>query len=86
MPKISLKQPAMSRADFISRAQELLRGFQKDLLPERAQEFIAINVGKGEYVLGKTPHEAFLAFEERWPHDLAYRCRADGGPSVKFRS
>jgi hypothetical protein len=84
MAKIAQKHPPLSRAEFIRRAQEYLREFQKALLPEHAQEFIAINVAKGEYVLGKTPHEAFTAFEERWPNDLMFRCRVDGGPSVKF--
>ena len=84
MPKMPLKRQPLSRGDFLRRAEEYLKEFQKTLLPEHANEIIAINVAKGEYVLAPTAHEAFLAFLKRWPNDLAYRCRVDGGPSVKF--
>lgn len=84
MEKIQDKMPRLSRGAFSRRAAEYLRRAQADLLPEHAQEFIAINMETGEYVLGKTPRETFLASNERWPHTLMYSCRVDGGPATKF--
>jgi hypothetical protein len=41
--------------EFNKRSDELLKEFQKTLLPEHADEVIAIDVEGGSYVLGKTP-------------------------------
>ena len=69
---------------FARRAKEILQVLQKTLLPEHATEIVAINVETGEYVLGRTVSEALTAFRTRWPNQLAYFIRAEGGPAAKF--
>jgi hypothetical protein len=73
-------------AVFQSWPDYLLKKLQWQLMPKHANEHVAINLETGEYVLGRTPGEAFRAFEARWPNKPMYKRRVDGGPSVKLRS
>jgi len=70
--------------DFERRAKEVLKEMQNKLLPEHASEIVAINVETGEYTLAATLHDALVAFRRRWPGQLAYAIRVDGGPTIKF--
>jgi len=63
---------------------EYLKRIQKELLPEHADEFVAINMETGEYVIGKSNADATRAFWRRWPDTFMYVCRVDGGPATKF--
>ncbi len=66
------------------RAKQILEELQKTLMPDHADEIIAINVQTGEYTLGRTMNEAIFAFRKRWPDLVSYVIRVDGGPVVKF--
>ena len=66
--------------DFDKKAEAILARIQPDLLPEQAEKIVSINVTTGEYVLGDTVREATRVFRERWPDELFYQVRADGGP------
>lgn len=70
--------------EFNKRSDELLKELQKTLLPDHADEVVAIEVENGGYVLGKTPHEAVLKFWEQFPDKLMFLVRVDGGPVVKY--
>lgn len=70
--------------EFNRRSDELLREFQKTLLPEHADEVIAIDVEGGEYVLGTTANEAFQKFLKEFPGKLMCLVRVDGGAVVKY--
>ena len=74
----------MSMREFDRRAERILQELQKTLLPDHASEVVAINVEAGEYVLAPTRDEAWERFHERWPDELAFVVRVDGGPVVKF--
>lgn len=63
---------------------DLLMKVQKELMPERAQEIVAINTETGEFTLGLTFHEACESFRARWPHGPLYVCRVDGGPGMRM--
>jgi hypothetical protein len=85
MKKKVLEWPKqMPRREFERRAKQILQDIQKTLLPEHASEIVAINVENGEYTLGRTTIDAITAFKKRWPNQLAYLIRADGGPVAKF--
>ncbi len=85
MKKKVLEWPKqLSRREHERRAKQILQEIQKTLLPEHASEIVAINVETGEYTLGGSVSEALTAFRKRWPNQLAYFIRADGGPAVKF--
>lgn len=84
MEKIKQKRPNLPWPEFSRRAEEFLKKIQKELMPEHASQFIAINMETGEYVLGDTPGEASDAFWDRWPDILMFKCRVDGGPAYKF--
>jgi hypothetical protein len=45
---------------------------------------VAINVETGEYVLAPTLDEVYEAFDRRWPDQLSFVVRVDGGPVAKF--
>jgi hypothetical protein len=70
--------------EFNKRSDQLLEELQKILLPEHADEVIAIDVESGGYVLGKTPTETALKFRERFPGKLMFLVRVDGGAVVKY--
>jgi len=76
--------PQMSMREFERRADQILTEVQKTLLPDHASDILAINVETGEYVLAATNDEAWEAFHQRWPDQLAFVVRVDGGPTVKF--
>jgi hypothetical protein len=61
-----------------------LERIQHKLMPDHADEIVAINTDTGEYVLGYDVHQAFAAFRSRWPDSAMYLCKVDGGPAVKF--
>jgi hypothetical protein len=82
--KVQLKKPQLPRADFNRRADAFLKKIQEKLMPEHADELIAINMETGEYVLSKAREEVISAFLARWPDTLMFLCRVDGGPSTKF--
>jgi hypothetical protein len=84
MMKKVLTDPMVSRRGFERRASAILAELQQALLPDRASEVIAINVDTGDYLLAHTRREAWQEFRKRWPGTLAYVCRVDGGPVVKF--
>jgi hypothetical protein len=73
-------------AVFRSWPDYLLDKIQHQLMPEHAQEHVAINLVTGEYVLGRTSGDTFRAFEARWPNKPMFARRVDGGPSVRMKS
>lgn len=81
-PKI--QYPRMSRAEMNRRADAFRKAVQAELLPEHADDIIAINLETGEYVVGPSVHEAHVSARERWPHQLMYLCRPNGRPVIKF--
>jgi hypothetical protein len=83
MKKLLGNQPVSMR-EFNRRAAEILAKLQEKLLPEHASEVIGINVDTGEYVLGFDSEQAWIKFRRRWPENLGYYIRVDGGPVVKF--
>jgi hypothetical protein len=76
--------PPTSHREFDRRADHILHELQKTLMPKHASEIVAINVETGEYVLASTLDAVYEAFQERWPEQISYVVRVDGGPVVKF--
>lgn len=72
--------------EFNKRSDELLKELQKILLPEHADQVIAIDIESGSYVLGETPTETALKFQERFPGRLMFLVRVDGGAVVKYHN
>jgi hypothetical protein len=66
--------------DFDKKAEAILARIQPELLPRHAAEIVAINVTTGEFILAETAREASRKFHERWPDEISYQVRADGGP------
>jgi hypothetical protein len=77
-------RPDIPRSEFNRRADRFLVAIQEELMPEHANEFVAINMETGEYVLAASAHQAFLKYIKRWPDVLNFLVRVDGGPTVKF--
>ena len=84
MKKRVILPRTMPRREFQQRGKQILQELQKTLLPEHAAEILAINVETGDYVLGRTLRDAIVAFRNRWPDQLSYAVRVDGGPVIKF--
>lgn len=70
--------------DFRRKAEQILARIQPELLPAQADKFLSINVTTGEYVAADTLRESTRAFRERWPDEVAFQVRADGGPVEKL--
>jgi hypothetical protein len=79
-----LQAQKMSWREHAERGEAILKELQKTLLPEYAYKLIAINVETGEYVLGERLGETSRAFQQRFPGQVAYVLRVDGGPAIKF--
>lgn len=84
MKKRVVLLPRMSMRELDRRANRILHEIQKTLLPDHAAEIVAINVETGEHVVAATKDEAYAAFHERWPNQLSFVVRVDGGPATKF--
>ncbi len=84
MQRLELKKPNLSRSAFERRAEEYLQRIQADLMPDQANEIVAINMETGEYVVGKDKREVTRTFRSRWPNTLMFRSRVDGGPVTRF--
>ena len=76
--------PVVNWREFRRRGDELLRELQESLLPEHANDIVAIDVDSGGYVLAQTRDEATRKFREKFPGQLFYRSRVDGGPVIKY--
>ena len=61
-------------------AEAILARIQPELLPDNADKIVSINVTTGEYVLADTLRESSRKFRARWPDEIAFQVRADGGP------
>ena len=61
-------------------ADAILARIQPELLPDQADKIVSINVTTGEFVLADTLRESSRKFRERWPDEIAFQVRADGGP------
>src|SRR5262249_42965347 len=83
-PLLKKKRPEISRSEFNRRAARFLTAIQEELMPEHADEFLAINMETGEYVLAADAHQADAKAGKRWPDVLIFGCRVDGGPVAKF--
>ena len=77
-------QRPRSWTDFDRKGEAILTELQKTLLPDHAEDIIAIDVDGGDYYLGETRHEALAAFRREHPDRVAWVIRADGGPVVKY--
>lgn len=70
--------------EFHRRSDELFKELQKTLLPEHADEIIAIDVDSGGYVLSRTRREAIEKFRLLFPGKVSFIVRVDGGPIIKY--
>ena len=80
MGNSSLPKVKVFPKDFDRKAETILARIQPELLPGQADKIVSINVTTGEYVVADTPKEASRKFRARWPDELYYQVRADGGP------
>jgi hypothetical protein len=81
---MKLGSPRRVRVSPQENTDEYLARVQAEVGEERWQDFVAINLTTGEYVLGKRPHQAFSAFRSSWPGNAMLLCRVDGGPAYRF--
>lgn len=76
--------PQINWREFNKRSDERLQDLQRTLLPKYADKVIAIDVESGGYVLGRTRSEAFRKFSKKFPGNVAFVARVDGGAVVKY--
>lgn len=74
----------MPRRERDRRSELFLAEIQRELMPAHAHEIVAINLETGEYELGTDGLDAAMKFRARWPGQLSYLVRVDGGPVAKF--
>lgn len=84
MKKPAQKYPRQEhRTDFDRLVDRHLLKIQEDLMPEKAEMVVAINLDTGEYVLGSDTAQARAGYLERWPEGGYYICRVDGSPAMQ---
>lgn len=83
MGKVTQPKIKLLPKDFDRKAEQILARIQPELLPDHAEEILAINVTTGEYLLAETLREVSRAFKERWPDEIGFMVRADGGPVAR---
>lgn len=85
MKKAGQRFPRLeSRTDFDRLVESHLLRIQDELMPEKAEMVVAINLETGEYVLGRDTAQARAAYLQRWPEGGYYICRVDGSPSMQL--
>ena len=81
----TIKLPKLlPRREADRRIEQFLAEIQRELMPDHAHDVVAINLETGEYVLGTEGLDAVMKFRARWPGQLSYLVRVDGGPVAKF--
>jgi len=70
--------------DFDRLVDSFLDKIQEELMPDKAEMIVAINMETGEYVLGRDAGDASRAFRTKWPKSGFYMCRVDGRPAVRM--
>lgn len=83
MGKVTQPKIKLLPKDFDRNGEAILARIQPELLPDQADKIVSINVTTSEYVLADTPRESSRRFRERWPDELFYQVRADGGPVMR---
>ncbi|MEK6259309.1 MAG: hypothetical protein AABP62_11895 [Planctomycetota bacterium] len=78
IPKLLPRREADRRMD------QVLAEIQRELMPDHALDVVAINLETGEYERGRDDLDAALKFRARWPGQMSYLVRVDGGPVAKF--
>lgn len=76
------QRPLSHRSDFDQLVDSRLQKIQDELMPEKADMVVAINLETGEYVLGNDTAQARAAYLQRWKEGGYYICRVDGSPSM----
>ncbi|HLQ44485.1 MAG TPA: hypothetical protein VK137_07145 [Planctomycetaceae bacterium] len=84
MPKTVTLPKRFPRREEDRRIAQFLKAIQEELMPEHANEVVAINLETGEYTLGEDDLAAWLAFKKRFPKVFCHLVRVDGGPVAKF--
>ena len=74
----------MPRRDADRQVEQILSAIQSELMPDDAFDILAINLETGEYERGRDDLDAALKFRARWPGQMSYLVRVDGGPVAKF--
>ena len=72
--------------EFDQKGREALKRLQVELLPEHAEEIVALDPYTGDYALGPDGKEALRRFREQYPGRIAWMARADGGPVYSYRN
>ena len=86
MNKTKSRSPKMSQREFGKRAMDYwLPKIQQQLPPERAHDIVAINVETGEFEIGDSAMSVIESFKQRWPDQLFFLVRVDGGAVYRFR-
>ena len=80
MGKVTQPKVKVLPKDFDRKALHILTRIQPELLPQNAEKILSINVTTGEFILASTLRESTRLFRERWPDEVAFQIRADGGP------
>jgi hypothetical protein len=73
-----------SQSEALPRAKQLLRELQPELLPQHEDDFIALHLESGEYLVGADKKALVDAFRQRWPDVVPFVMRVNGKPVVKF--
>ena len=84
MMRIVTNPKRFPRREEDRRIAEFLKAIQDELMPDHANEIVAINLETGEYTLGTKAIDVALEFKKRWPSAFAHLARVDGGPVFKF--
>ena len=67
------------------RAKQFLPQIQQELAGTEGSRLVAVNLENGDYVLGQDDVlKVAAAFRAKFPGQLPYIARVDGGPVVKF--
>ncbi len=69
------KVKIINKDELVDKGEEIYRKIRDKLEPEHKGEFVAIEVGSGEYFLGKSPQIADGKASEKYPDKIFYLVR-----------
>ena len=72
-------------SEFLRRGKEWLTKIGPNLMPDRAEDVIAINIETGEYLLeDDSDEDVRFKFRKKWPGRHPYVSRVNGRAAIRF--
>ncbi|MDZ7291437.1 MAG: hypothetical protein ONB44_07655 [candidate division KSB1 bacterium] len=75
----------IDKETFAERGEAIFRVIEEKLKPQHVGKVVAIEIGSGDYFLGRTGSEAVEEAKKKYPNKIFYLARIGSRAAVSFR-